>query len=78
MSVSALMRNLLDYVLEQDKDIDPRGFKLSAHRGFLKAKLDLQGLPGVDFDIKEQGDRVWLRIARLEAKSQPTTRLQKC
>ena len=71
MSVSALMRNLLDYVLEQDKDIDPRGFKLSAHKGFLKAKPDLQGLPGVDFDIKEQGDHIWLRIARLEAKSQP-------
>lgn len=71
MSASNLLRNLLDYVLEQDKDIDPRGFKLSAHKGFLKAKPDLQGLPGVDFDIKVQGDHVWLRIARLEAKSQP-------
>ena len=62
---------LLDYVLEQDKDIDPRGFKLSTHKGFIKGKPDLQGLPGVDFDIKVEGDHTWLRIARLEAHSPP-------
>lgn len=71
MDASQLLSGLLDYVLEQDKEIDPRGFKLSAHKGFLKGKSDLQGLPGVDFDIKLEGDHVWLRIARLEANSPP-------
>lgn len=71
MSASQLLSRLLDYVLEQDKDIDPRGFKLSTHKGFIKGKPDLQSLPGVDFDIKVEGDHTWLRIARLEAQSQP-------
>jgi len=71
MSASQLLSQLLDYVLEQDKDIDPRGFKLSTHKGFIKGKPDLQGLPGVDFDIKVEGDHTWLRIARLEAQSPP-------
>jgi very-short-patch-repair endonuclease len=71
MSASQLLSKLLDYVLEQDKEIDPRGFKLSTHKGFIKGKPDLQGLPGVDFDIKVEGDHTWLRIARLEAHSPP-------
>lgn len=71
MSASQLLSQLLDYVLEQDKEIDPRGFKLSAAKGFLKGRPDLQGLPGVDFDIKLEGDHVWLRVARLEAGSPP-------
>jgi len=71
MSASQLLSQLLDYVLEQDKDIDPRGFKLSSHKGFIKGKPDLQGLPGVDFDIRVEGDHTWLRIARLEAQSPP-------
>lgn len=71
MNASQLLSQLLDYVLEQDKDIDPRGFKLSTHKGFIKGKPDLQGLPGVDFDIKVEGDHTWLRIARLEAHSPP-------
>ena len=71
MSVSTLLRNLLDYVLEQDKDIDPSAFKLGSLKGMQKSKQDLQALPGVDFDIKETGDHVWLRIERLAATSQP-------
>ena len=71
MSASQLLSQLLDYVLEQDKVIDPRGFKLSTHKGFIKGKPDLQGLPGVDFDIKVEGDHTWLRIARLEAHPPP-------
>jgi hypothetical protein len=72
MSGRNLLTKLLDYVLEQDKEVDPRGFKLNQHRGFLKAKPDLQGLPGVDFDIKIEGDHIWMRVARLEAAQPPT------
>ena len=66
-----LLSKLLDYVLEQSKDIDPRGFNLSGHKGFKKTLADLRGLPGVDFDIKIEGDHTWLRVARLEARSPP-------
>lgn len=71
MSPSSLLNKLLDYVLEQDKEIDPRGFKLQGYKGFLKGRPDLQGLPGVDFDIKLDGDHVWMRVARLEANPPP-------
>ena len=71
MSAHQLLSKLLDYVLEQAKDIDPRGFNLSNHKGFKKAQPDLQGLPGVDFDIKIEGDHTWLRVARLEAFPPP-------
>jgi very-short-patch-repair endonuclease len=71
MSAHQLLTRLLNYVVEQSKDIDPRGFKLSNHKGFLKSKPDIQGLPGVDFDIKVEGDHAWLRVARLEANPPP-------
>lgn len=71
MGASQLLSQLLDYVLEQDKAIDPHGYNLAKHHGFRKGKSDLQGLPGVDFDIKVEGDHTWLRIQRLEAKSPP-------
>lgn len=66
-----LLCNLLNYVVEQAKDIDPRGFTLSGHRDFLKKKADLRGLPGVYFDMKVEGDHVWMRVMRLEAQSPP-------
>jgi hypothetical protein len=71
MSASQLLSQLLDYVLEQDKDVDPRRFNLSSDKGFVKGQSDLQGLPGVDFDIKVEGDHTWLRIARLQAHRPP-------
>lgn len=71
MSGAALLNKLLNYVLEQDKEVDPRGFTLSQYKGFIRAKPDLQGLPGVDLDIKVEGDHIWLRVARLGAASPP-------
>jgi len=71
MSSSGLLTKLLDYVIEQSKDIDPRGFKLSGTEGFLRTSGDLRGLPGVDLDIKVEGDHIWLRVERLEAVNPP-------
>ena len=71
MSTSGLLTKLLDYVIEQSKDIDPRGFKLSGADGFLRTSADLRALPGVDLDLKIEGDHVWLRVARLEAQNPP-------
>jgi very-short-patch-repair endonuclease len=71
MSASTLLTRLLDYIIEQDKEVDPHAFKLSRHKGFMRAKSDLQALPGVDFDLKPEGDHVWLRVSRLEAARPP-------
>ncbi|MET0412459.1 MAG: AAA domain-containing protein, partial [Polyangiaceae bacterium] len=71
MTASTLLIQLLDYIIEQDKEVDPHAFKLSRHKGFMRAKSDLQGLPGVDFDLKPEGDHIWLRVSRLEAARAP-------
>ncbi|MGH8777584.1 AAA domain-containing protein [Paraburkholderia sp.] len=76
MSSSGLLTKLLDYVIEQSKDIDPRGFKLSGTEGFLRTSGDLRGLPGVDLDIKVEGDHIWLRVERLEALNPPAVPLE--
>jgi hypothetical protein len=72
MSSSSLLTKLLDYVIEQSKDIDPRGFKLSGTDGFLRTSDDMRGLPGVDLDIKVEGDHIWLRVERLEVHNPPS------
>jgi hypothetical protein len=69
---SDLLKKLLDYIIEQSKDIDPRGFRLTGTPGFLRTRADLAGLPGVDLDVKVEGDHIWLTVARLEAQSPPT------
>ncbi len=62
---SDLLVNLLDYVIEQSKDIDPNGFKLTGSKEFVQYKSNLHGLPGVDFDKKVEGDHIWMRVERL-------------
>ena len=71
MTAPRLLTQLLDYIVEQDKAIDPRGYRLQSHKDFLKTPADLQGLPGVDFNIDTAGDHIWLRVSRLEAKGPP-------
>lgn len=62
-----LLHRLLDYITEQAKDIDPRGFRLANVKGFIRRPTDIAGLPGVETDVKVVGDHIWLRIARLVA-----------
>ncbi|MCD2451067.1 AAA domain-containing protein [Methylicorpusculum oleiharenae] len=66
-----LLKGLLEYIEEQTKDINPKAFRISSHSGFAKQSHQLAGLPGVDFDIRLEGDHLWLRIERLEAYPQP-------
>lgn len=72
-----LLRRLFDYIAEQLKDIDPRGFQLSKAGQFKRLPADLSGLPGLEFDLSVEGDHVWLRVARLAEipppKPQPDT-----
>jgi very-short-patch-repair endonuclease len=66
-----LLHKLLDYIYEQAKDIDPRGFRLSTAKGFLLRREDIANLPGVECDLKVPGDHTWMRIQRLETNPPP-------
>lgn len=62
-----LLHRLLDYIGEQAKDIDPRGFRLGAVKGFIRGPADIAGLPGIESDLRVAGDHIWLRVPRLIA-----------
>jgi very-short-patch-repair endonuclease len=66
-----LLHRLLDYIHEQAKEVDPRGYRLGAVKGFVRRSDELVGLPGVESDLKVAGDHIWLRIQRLEANAPP-------
>ena len=72
MSPRDLLTRLLDYIEEQAKDIDPRAFRLSSAKGFVKRRADLAGLPGIEFDRNVEGDHLWLRVQRLQAYQPPS------
>ncbi len=46
-----LLVGLLDYIKEQAKVIDPRGFVLGAAGVFQRRRKDVAGLFGVEFDL---------------------------
>lgn len=66
-----LLGRLLDYVVEQSKEIDPRAYTLSGASDFRRFPKDLAAMPGVDMDLKVEGDHIWLRVQRLDAKPAP-------
>lgn len=66
-----LLSRLLDYVVEQGKEIDPRAYTLTGGSGFRRFPKDLAALPGVDLDCKIEGDHIWLQVKRLEAHPAP-------
>ena len=66
-----LLVRLLDYIKEQAKQIYPQAYKLSSSRGLVKTRKDIAGLPGVEFDVRIEGDHIWLRIPRLAAEPPP-------
>jgi len=66
-----LLRKLFEYIEEQAKDIDPHGYNLSIQKEFLCTPNDIAGLPGIEVDLKKEGDHTWLSVARLEATPSP-------
>ncbi|WP_108645592.1 AAA domain-containing protein [Polynucleobacter rarus] len=68
-------RNLLcqvfDYIGEQLKSIDPRGFNLANQVGWKIKALDIQNKPGVTLNIQVPEDHIWLRVSRLEEQPSP-------
>lgn len=65
------MSGLLDYLVEQARDIDPAAFNLSKLADFRKTFADLGTLPWVDFNVETESDSWWLRVQRLEATRAP-------
>ena len=70
-SPAQLMSGLLDYLVEQARDIDPNAFNLSKATEFKKTFADLGSLPWVDFNVETDADSWWLRVQRLEATRAP-------
>ena len=70
-TVRDLLYKLMEYIREQAKDIDPRGYRLEASKTFLERREDIAGLPGLEFDLKVVGDHIWLKVPRLEANPPP-------
>src|SRR5580698_8709200 len=66
-----LLQRLLEYIEEQAKEIDPRGYSLSQAKGFIRRREQIAALPGVEYDIKIEGDHVWLRVSRLTPTKPP-------
>jgi very-short-patch-repair endonuclease len=66
-----LLQRLLDYIEEQAKEIDPRQFCLSSAKGFIRRSQEIAGLPGVEYDIKVEGDHIWLRVQRFTPTEPP-------
>jgi very-short-patch-repair endonuclease len=66
-----LLQRLLEYIEEQAKEIDPRQFCLGNAKGFIRRSDEIAGLPGVEYDIKVEGDHIWLRVARFTPTDPP-------
>ena len=66
-----LLTRLLEYIEERAKEIDPRQFCLSNANGFIRRSDEIARLPGVEYDIKVEGDHIWLRVARFTPSNPP-------
>ena len=66
-----LLVGLLDYIKEQAKVIDPRGFVLGGTGAFLRRRKEVAGLIGVEFDLRVESDHIWMRVPRLAAEPPP-------
>ncbi len=66
-----LLHRLLEYIIEQARDINPRSYRMPASGIFVKRPQALINLPGVEFNLLEAGDHIWLRVARLDPVAPP-------
>ena len=62
----SLLAKLFQYIGEQLKDIDPRGFNLAKVTNFKIKPADIANLPGLELNVQTEGDYIWLRLKRIE------------
>jgi len=60
-----LLSDLLSYIVEQAKEINPEEFRLAGSTLFKKEQSQLTGMPGVRLDVQGQGDHLWLVVDRM-------------
>lgn len=77
ISPRELLHRLFVYIEEQLKDIDPRAFQIGKSALPRLFPKDLTNLPGVFFDVQEEGDHVWLKVERLEESPPPVSDSEK-
>jgi hypothetical protein len=63
-----LLTNLLANIKEQAKDINPHGYRIGNVKSFAKNRQEVAGSPGVEFDIKLEGDHIWMRVLCLSLR----------
>lgn len=68
---SELLTKLLDYVIEQDKEVDPRGFMAMSSKIFKATQPSLAGHLGVELNLEDDEGGVWMRVPRLELETLP-------
>lgn len=61
-----LLAQLFQYIGEQIKEVDPRGYHLSKITNLKIKPSDIVNLPGLDVNLDTEGDYVWLRLKRIE------------
>jgi len=66
-----LLRQVFDYIGEQLKNVDPRGYNLANQVGWKIKALDIQNKPGISLNIQTEEDHIWLRVSRLEEQRSP-------
>ncbi len=66
-----LLIQLLNYIEEQAKVFDPKKFNLDNLKTFCKYRKEIEELPGVQFDLSDEGDHIWLKIDRLQSTKPP-------
>jgi AAA domain len=67
-----LLKGLFAYIEEQLKDVDPRGYRLNRISDAKLIPSEVSALPGVQLDIRTEGDHIWLRVERLVNHPAPT------
>ena len=72
-----LLSDLLSYIVEQAKEINPEEFRLSSSGLFKREASQLTGMPGVRLDVQDVGDHVWLKVDRLAEVPPPVDGIAK-
>ena len=71
LTPQAQLQGLLDYLLEQARQIDPRGFRLAGHKDFIRRRAEVCGLPGVGIGGGDDDEAPWIAVERLVARTAP-------
>lgn len=64
---------LLDYIKEQTKEVDPKGYRLTSSKGFLCRSGDIAACPVLSLTFALLETMFWLRVSRLAVETSRMT-----